>query len=67
MRDILKKKRHGKFTKEVLSLHDDAPIHRALESKKKLAYLGFQCLDHSSYSLDVFPSGYHLFSGLNNN
>jgi hypothetical protein len=26
-------------------LHDNAPAHRALATKKKLAYLGFQCLD----------------------
>ena len=28
------------------------------------AYLGFQCLDHPPYSLDVAPSDYHLFPGL---
>jgi hypothetical protein len=26
------------------------------KKKKKLAYLGFQCLDHPPYSLDVAPS-----------
>jgi hypothetical protein len=26
-------------------LHDNAPAHRALATQKKLAYLGFQCLD----------------------
>jgi len=62
--DILKEKRHGKVTTGVLSLHDDAPTHRALGTKKKLAYLGFQCLDHSPYSPDVVPSGYRLFPGL---
>jgi len=43
--DILGGKRRGKFTKVVLFLHENAPAHRALATKKKLAYLGFQYLD----------------------
>ena len=31
---------------------------------RKLAYLGFQCLDHPSYSPDLAPSDHHLFPGL---
>jgi len=47
-----------------LFLHDNTPAHRALAVRKKLAYLGFQCLDHPPYSPDLAPSNYHLFSGL---
>jgi len=47
-----------------LFLHDNAPAHRALATQKKLAYLGFQCLDHPPYSPDLAPSDYHLFNGL---
>jgi len=57
-------KRHGKVTKGVLFLHDNAPAHRALTTQKKLAYLGFQCLDHSPYSPDLAPLDYRLFPGL---
>ena len=64
LKDILKEKRRGKVTKAVLFLHDKAPAHRALATQKKLAYLCFQCLDHSSYSPDLAPSDYHLFPGL---
>jgi len=32
--------------------------------EKKLAYLGFQCLDHPTCSPDLAPSDYHLFPGL---
>ena len=53
-----------KFTKGVLFLHDNAPAHRALATQKKLAYLGFQYLDHPPYSTDLARSDYHLFSGL---
>ena len=45
-------------------MHDKAPAHRALATQKKLAYLGFKCLDHPPYSPDLAPSDYHLFPGL---
>jgi len=60
-KDILKKKRCGKVTKGVLFLHDNALPHWALVSQKKVAYLGFQCLDHTPYSPDLAPLDYHLF------
>jgi len=47
-----------------LFLHDNTPAHRALATQKKVAYLGFQCLDHPPYSPDLAPSDYHLFPGL---
>ena len=48
----------------VLFLHENVPALRALTTQKKLAYLGFQCLDHPSYSPDLAPSDYHLFPRL---
>jgi len=45
-------------------MHDNAPAYRALATQKKLAYLGFQCLDHPPYSPDLAPSDYHLSPGL---
>jgi len=60
----LKEKCCGKITKGVLFLHDNPPAHQALATPKKLAYLGFQCLDHPPYSPDLAPSDYHLFPGL---
>ena len=45
-------------------MHDSALSHRALATQKKLAYLGFHCLDHPPYSPDLAPSDYHLFPGL---
>jgi len=67
LKDILKEKRRGKVTKWVLFLHDNAPAHRELVTQKKLAYLGFQCLDHPPYSPEPAPSDYHLFPGLKKN
>jgi len=64
LKDILKEKRHWKFTKRVLFLHDNAPAHLALATQKKLAYLGFRCLYHPPYYPDLASSDYHLFPGL---
>ena len=60
LKDILKEKhqRHGKVTKGALFLHDNAPDHGHPE---KLAYLGFQCLNHPPFSPDWAPSDYHQF------
>jgi len=60
----LKEERRGKLTKAVLFLHDSAPAHRAFATQRKLAYLGFHCLDYPLYSPDLVPSDYHLFTGL---
>ena len=51
-------------TKGVLFLHDNNPAHRALATQKKLAYLGFQCLDRPPYSPDLALLDYHLYPGL---
>jgi hypothetical protein len=62
LKDILKEKLLGKVAKGVLA--QQCPAHRALATQKKLAYLGFECLDHPPYSPDLTPSGYHQFPGL---
>jgi len=64
LKDILKEKRRGKFTKFVWFFHDNAPAHRARATQTKLACLVFQCLDHPPYSPYLAPSDYHLFPGL---
>jgi len=60
----LKEKRHWKFAKGGLVLHESAPTHRTLATQKKLAYMGLQYLDHPPYSPDLAPSDYHLFPGV---
>ena len=49
LKDILKEILGGKVTKEVLFLQDNTPAHWALAIHKKLAYLGFQCLDYPPF------------------
>jgi len=64
LKDILKEKRYRNITKGILILHNNAQAHQTLATQKKLAYLGFQCLDHPPYSPDLAPSDYHLFPRL---
>ena len=45
-------------------MHDNAPVHRALATQKKLAYLRFQYIDHPPFSPDLAPSDYHLLPGV---
>ena len=59
----LQEKRRGKVIKGVLFLRYSAPTQRTLATQKKLAYLGFQYLDHQPYSPDLAPSDYHVFPG----
>jgi len=63
-RKFWRKNATGSSPRGFLFLHDNAPAHRALATQKKLAYLGFQCLDHPPYSPFLAPSDYHLFPGL---
>ena len=64
LKDILKEKHRGKFTKVVLFFHENAPSHRALATQKKLAYLGLQCIDHPTYFPELAASDYHPLPGL---
>jgi histone-lysine N-methyltransferase SETMAR len=61
LKDLWEEKHRGKVRR---FLHENAPAHRALATQKKLAYLGFQCLDRPPYSPDLAPSHYQLFPGL---
>ena len=64
LKGILKEKLRGNFTKVILFLHHNAPAHQALATLMKLAYLGFQYLDHAPFSPDLAQSYYFLFPGL---
>ena len=64
LKDILKEKDCGKFSKGVLFLYDNTPAHQALATQKEQAYLGFQCLNHPPYSPDLAAFDCYLFPGL---
>jgi hypothetical protein len=58
----------GKMQREVhkvcLVLARQCPGSPGNCNPEEMAYLSFQYLDHPSYSTDLVPSDYHLFSGL---
>jgi histone-lysine N-methyltransferase SETMAR len=61
--DILEKRR-GKMRLGVLLLHDNAPVHKSNIVQASIRQVGFVELNHPTYSPDIAPSDYHLFSNL---
>lgn len=57
-------KRPGKWTKGVLLLHDNAPVHTAAVAKAAVAKCRFEEIPHPPYSPDMAPSDYYLFRDL---
>ena len=64
LRSVIVEKRRSKVSPGVLLLHDNAPIHKCNIVQAVIRQTGFVELDHPTYSPDVAPSDYHLFSSL---
>lgn len=64
--DVLKARYPALVNRQrALLQHDNAPAHRAIVTKEKLAHLqGIEVLPHPAYSPDLAPSDYHLFRSL---
>ena len=63
-KNILKEKFGGNFIKIISYLHEIGPSHRTRTTQKKMAYQGFQCLNHTPNSTDLALLDCHLFSCL---
>jgi histone-lysine N-methyltransferase SETMAR len=50
------------LTKGVILLHDNAHPHTAARTNALIKRFNWEIFDHPSYSLDLAPSDYHLFS-----
>lgn len=61
LREAIKQKRHGKLSKGVIMLQDNAPPHRAHVATSAMEQCGFELLPHAPYSPDLAPSDYYLF------
>ena len=61
----MRKKRATKIADMVFH-HDNAPSHRALETRNTIKKLNFEVLEHPAYSPDLAPCDYFLFPTLKN-
>jgi histone-lysine N-methyltransferase SETMAR len=50
------------LTSGVLLVHDNARLHTAARSRALLEHFNWELSDHPSYSRDLAPSDYHLFT-----
>ena len=64
LKEAVKEKRRGKWTKGVLPLHDNAAVHKSNVALAALHNCGFQMLYHPPYSPDLAPSDYYLFPNM---
>lgn len=61
LRASIVSKRRGKWSKGVLLLHDNAPVHKCHVGQQALQDCKFEQLDHPPYSPDLAPSDFHVF------
>jgi hypothetical protein len=54
------------LTSSVVLLHDNAHLHTAARIRGLLEHFSWDLYDHPSYSPDLAPSDYHLFTFLKN-
>jgi histone-lysine N-methyltransferase SETMAR len=60
----VQKKRRGMLPSGVVFLHDNASPHTAACLRALLEHFNWELFDHTSYSPDLAPSEYHLFTYL---
>jgi hypothetical protein len=58
----IQNKRRGMLTNGVVLLHDKAWPHTAARTNALMNLFNWEIFDHSPYSPDLLPSGYHLFT-----
>jgi histone-lysine N-methyltransferase SETMAR len=64
LKEAVKEKRRGKWSKDVLLLHDNAPVHNSNVAMEAMHKCGFQMLNHPPYSPDLAPCDYYLFPNM---
>ena len=61
LREVIKGKRPGKLTREIIFLQDNAPALTSVVAMATIHDCGFELVPHSPYSPDLAPSEFHLF------
>ena len=64
LRSVIVEKGRGKISHGVLFLHDNAPIDKCKIVQAVIRQAGFIELNDCTYSSDIAPADYHLFSNL---
>jgi hypothetical protein len=59
---IIQNKRHGVLTAGVMLLHCNVHSHTAAYTRALMEYLNQKLSNHLSYSADLIPNDYRLFS-----
>jgi hypothetical protein len=62
----IQNKRHGMLTYSVVLLHDSTCLHTAACTQPLLQHFSREFFDHPSYSPNLAPINYHLFTYLKN-
>ena len=62
--DAISQKRRGKLSLSVWLLHDNAPVHKSLDTQPAVCDCGFLQLNHPAYSPDLAPNDSYLFRNL---
>jgi histone-lysine N-methyltransferase SETMAR len=64
LKPAIRSKRRGVLSSCVLLQHDNARLHTARATAKKITDLLLECIPHPAYSPDLAPSDYHVFGPL---
>ena len=64
LKEAIKQKRRGKWTRHVLLQHDNAAPHTSQRTQTALADVGFEVIPHPAYSPDLAPSDFWLFDSM---
>jgi histone-lysine N-methyltransferase SETMAR len=64
LKPAIRSKNHSLLSSGVLLQHDNACLHTARVTAKKIMDLHLECIPHPAYSPDLTPSDYHVFGPL---
>ena len=62
-----KNKRHGKLSKSIVHLHDNAKPHKIITTEDLLRSFGWEVSQHPMYSYDLASCNFHVFGKLKEN
>ncbi|GFX23539.1 histone-lysine N-methyltransferase SETMAR [Trichonephila clavipes] len=66
LKETIRKKLPGFLKYDVLLLDDNARPHSVTAMQNHIITLGWKCLHHQPYNLDLKQSDFHLFPALKN-